>query len=99
MEYAEKLFVCFSFLSPERRSEVVLEEKLESSLVKNVSFAGHVQKEKALPDTPVDAPQGQHCTSHNANDSSLDCNKSITKPVKCKGRHTRLVPATGPLKR
>ena len=57
------MFVCISFLSSERSSEIVLEEKLESSLVKNVSFAGHVNKEKALPDTPVDAPQGQHCTS------------------------------------
>ena len=57
------MFVCFSFLSSERSSEIVLEEKLESSLVKNVSFAGHVSKEKALPDTPVDASQGQHCTS------------------------------------
>lgn len=66
-------YVCFSFLSPERRSEVVLEEKPESSLVKNVSFAGHVNNQKIHPDSPVDEPQGQHCTSCNANDSSLDC--------------------------
>lgn len=65
------MFVCFSFLSPERRSEVVLEEKLESSLVKNVSLAGHANNEKTLSDTPVDAPQGQNCASYNANDSSF----------------------------
>lgn len=77
-------FVWFSFPSSERRSDVVLEEKPESSLVKNVSFAGHVNKEKIHPDTPVDAPQqGQHCTSYNANGSSLDCSWSIARPVKC----------------
>ena len=62
--------VCFSFLSSYRRPEVFLEEKPESSLVKNISFAGHATKEKIHPGTPVDAPQGQHCTSCNANDSS-----------------------------
>ena len=50
--------------------------------MKNISFAGHVNKEKIYPATPVDAPQGQHCTSYIANDSSLDCSRSIAKPVK-----------------
>ena len=50
--------------------------------MKNVSFTGHVNKEKIHP-----APQGQHCTSFNANGSSLDCSRNIAKPVqftKCK---------------
>ena len=66
LEYTEEklviyAFVCFSFLSPKRRSEVVLEEKPESSLVKNVSFAGHVSKKEVHSDTPLDGlQQGQH---------------------------------------
>ena len=57
--------------------------------MKNVSLAGLVNKEETLPDTSMDAPQGQHCTSYNVNDSSLDCSSNIAKSVKCQGRHTR----------
>ena len=39
-----------------RRSDVVLEEKPESSLVKKVSIAGHVTKDEEQPGEKVDSP-------------------------------------------
>ncbi len=85
-QHVIKLFVCFSFLSSffsERRSDVVLEEKPESSLVKNVSFAGHVNKDKPLPEIQQDAPhQGQRCTYTNMHNtsSSVCCGELCKNP-------------------
>lgn len=68
---------CSIFFS-NRRPDIVLEEKPESSLVNNVSFAGHVNNSKPHPDTQLDAPnQGQHC-AHDL--SSLVCGRAIATP-------------------
>lgn len=62
----------------QRRSDIVVEEKPESSLVKNVSFTGHVNKVELLHQgAQVDAPQGQQYASYNTHDSSsLVCSRN-----------------------
>ena len=71
----DSLFYFISF----RRSDILLEEKPESSLVKNVSFGGHANKEKPHQGTQIDVPhQGEKCTSCNSYDLSyFVCNRNI----------------------
>ena len=48
-------YECVYFF-PLRRSDVVLEEKPESSLVKNVSIASQMTKAEQQPGSEVDTP-------------------------------------------